>query len=374
MASPSSTPSTFASPLQGIAIIEYDINNDLITWSFPILDKPVQTLIESRTNFSTIKDEENSPFEPNFRYSRYNNCWHYILNNQIPIKNNSKIVGVSIVLFSQTFNPIKYLDLTTKLIRIYLDTPTNPTIPILQAYLSIYTKNEYIFNNHKFVDSDYDNRKALIAPIKKTLNILGSECSILIWTAVLLKKRILIYNHKLGELLSIVRSIPCLGSWHRNNQTNYSNPATDILRPYVRLTEEAEINELNQSGIYIAGTTNSLHSNRSELYDLFIDSSNKNYIINENNKGDFQLTKFHKTTAETFLQAANTSNEETNDQTIIKLIAGTTKQLLDNILSLRVEIDGGLWITAEGLTEHKLPAAMEKFIFNVANAEGLTKK
>jgi hypothetical protein len=68
---------------------------------------------------------------------------------------------------------------------------------------------------------------------------------ILIWTALILKKRIVVYSQKIGVLLRVIRALPLL-VFHRQNW--------DILRPYITLqTEEIEINDLKNAGIYIAG-------------------------------------------------------------------------------------------------------------------------
>jgi hypothetical protein len=365
----------YANPLQGVSILELDITNTLTTWSFPIIEKATESIIKSRTN---LLENHNNPalaFEPAYRWSRYSNSWHYILNAPLSKSLHSKLTAVSIVILSQTYNPSKYHDLASKFLQIYLDNPAAASVEILKAYLSVFTTNSFIYKEIKFSDSDYDNRKALVAPLKHTIQQLGPECTILLWNAVLLKKRILLYNSRLAELLPIIQCIPALGSWHRNSSNlTLSNPAVDSLRPYITLANDAESVELQKElGYYIAGTINPAHSNRSDLFDLYIDTNNKSYTVNESEKGAFQLTKLHKTTAEQIISAADVSNTSSTDQSLIKLIAANTKQLLDNILSLRSEVEGQLLITAEGLAGQNLPLGMQKFIYAVANAEGLTR-
>lgn len=68
-----------------------------------------------------------------------------------------------------------------------------------------------------------------------------------------------------------------------------------------------------------------------------------------------------------------TTAEGESDQALIKVIAQTTKTLLDNIATLRSQDQTG-FITMEGLASQKLPQHMDKFIFSVALAEGLTQK
>lgn len=162
------------------------------------------------------------------------------------------------------------------------------------AYLSVFTTGKIPMFN----DADFDNRRAAIAPVKShkqqtdnwtmphctsigyssitlylyvlecccwcwtdLLNLFGME-SILVWVAILLKKRIMIYSPDLTTLLLIVRCCPCLGSWHRQN--------FDLLRPYNTLSP-LEISELQSAGVYVCGVTQPQAVNRTELYDIWAD-------------------------------------------------------------------------------------------------------
>jgi len=85
--------------------------------------------------------------------------------------------------------------------------------------------------------------------------------SILIFQAMILKKRVIVYCSKLDQLLETVRALP-LFAWHRKNWS--------ILRPLVT-PAEAELEELASAGIYVAGFTDRVIESREDLYDLFID-------------------------------------------------------------------------------------------------------
>jgi len=85
--------------------------------------------------------------------------------------------------------------------------------------------------------------------------------AILIFQAMILKKRIIVYCSKLDQLLETIRCLP-LFAWHSKNWA--------ILRPFVTPTD-AELEELVSAGIYVAGFTDRVVENREDLYDLFID-------------------------------------------------------------------------------------------------------
>lgn len=106
-----------------------------------------------------------------------------------------------------------------------------------------------------------------------------------------------------------------------------------MLRPFVNLSNELELTDLTRTGVYVAGVTDESCQTRKDLYDLYIDVPTKTFtfggtatsVVGTNEKpNDFNLTKFHRTTAETFLAAA----EKETDQGVIKIVAQQTKEFL----------------------------------------------
>jgi hypothetical protein len=65
-----------------------------------------------------------------------------------------------------------------------------------------------------FVDAEHDNLRAMVSPVKKIFETFGIE-AIIIWVAMVCKKRIFVYSDKPAEVLAVVRAIPLLGAWHR---------------------------------------------------------------------------------------------------------------------------------------------------------------
>ena len=85
------------------------------------------------------------------------------------------------------------------------------------------------------------------------------------------------------------------------------------------------MSDLVKAGVYVAGVTDPEAQQRKDLFDLYIDATTKTFTFpTENRPNDFNLTKFHRTTAETFVKATETEN----DQGVIKVVAQQTKEFL----------------------------------------------
>lgn len=75
------------------------------------------------------------------------------------------------------------------------------------------------------------NSKCLLADVTK---LFGPEM-VLLWSALLMKKRVVVYSEKLTVLLRVIRALPLLVSYRQN---------WSILRPLVTLQGDLEIADL----------------------------------------------------------------------------------------------------------------------------------
>lgn len=341
-----------ATDLQALVIIEKDVNRDLISWTFPKLDSAFDKVLKARCGLS-----ETDGYGPTFRFSRFGQSWHYMTWVGISVQ-NSKVTAASVTIVAKDFAPSKYKALLEIMSKQYA-AKISP-LPAMSGYLSIVTKKMLKSKEGNFKESDFDKRRDLISNVKKVFEMFQAE-SILIWMAMILKKRIFVYADKLSELLLVIRSFPLMGCWHRQNW--------NLLRPYMTLAP-AELEELERLGVYVCGFTDPSCVGQTKLYDIYFNLSERSYQINDESKNDFVLGRFHKQTVEGFLKAA----EDGNNQTLIKAIANKTKSLLDKIKSLKTDHDDGSYITLEELSTNKLPPNMAQFLFNVAQAEGMCKK
>jgi hypothetical protein len=336
-----------------VALFEKDVNADVISWSFPNLEKEHQEVIKARSGIC-----DDVPVTRTFRFSRFANVWHYILNMPLGESGRTKVSAVTMVVLAKAYNPEKYEALLELFVKMY--TASNSPLPVMQAYLSVFSSGKVATKVGEFDDSQFNSRRALISPVKSLIDIFGVEV-VVIWVAMLLKKRVFVYCENLDQLLPLVRSFPLVGTWHRQDW--------DVLRPYCTLSD-AEMAELTASGVYVAGFLDAACKDKKDMWDLHVDVPAKAFTIAEHAKNDFLLGRFHQQTGQEFAKSADGQQ----DQAIIKAIAVKTKELLTNIQSLRSEHDDGTYVTLEELSEKKLPPNMDKFLYNVARVEGFAKK
>lgn len=106
---------------------------------------------------------------------------------------------------------------------------------ILKLYLSLFTIGTCaIPENGTFSSNDFNSHSSIAdSNVRGLIKIFELE-TILVYTALLLKKRIIVYHHSLEELLKWMNTFPALMK-HRN--------VIDNLFPWVDLVED-ELSEL----------------------------------------------------------------------------------------------------------------------------------
>jgi hypothetical protein len=338
-----------ADHLLAIAITERDENSDiLVTWSYPSTEPEQEAIMIARSGLQ----EDAKP--PGFAFSRFKNIWYYCAGAECTLP---KVNAVSLCILAKDYDPEKYKTLLQLLTTVYAN--SGDTIKVLQGYLAVFTTGVFdAAGVGKFSLADHDSRRALLAtPLKELVTRFDVEV-ILIWTAVLLKKRVLVYSDNLQLLLHVIRSFPVL-VWHRQNW--------NILRPYI-VGEAFEVEELQNAGVYCAGVLDSNFGNREELFDIFVDIPGETITVADHAKTFFGMTSIHKDIANFLVEAAGSQP----DQAVVKELALKTRELLNKLQSLATESDGKQIVTSEALEAAGLPAPMQRFLFNVASAEGMT--
>ncbi|KAK2572562.1 DENN domain-containing protein 10 [Acropora cervicornis] len=310
--------------LTAASLIEKDVDSDVLwTWSYPSVTQTFRQLILRKCCLKTDKDE----IVP-FCFGQFDRQWFYIYTSEV--KNSDALSKVG------------------HLCGIDTDSEGDAS-SMLELYLSVITKGSCSNGvDESLVVEDFDPRMSYVtSPISDVINIFGVE-TILIYTALLLKKKVVVYSPKIDTLLEISRALPQL-VWHRQNWS--------ILYPYVHLEDE-ELEKLSSCVTYIAGFTDASVESKTELYDLFVNET-------------FQMGKIHKEIAMFMVEAAK--NEEYDDQRLVKELSNQTKDLINNLkkLAVKPEEGGKARITIETLKQRKLSAVVENFLFNLATAEGL---
>jgi len=231
----------------------------------------------------------------------------------------------------------------------------------MEGFLSAFTRSSWECAVGKFRDNDFDYKQALLASsIKDIINAFGMQI-ILVWTALLLKKRIIVYCDNVNELLKVVRAFPLFVGYRQN---------WDILRPFVN-GSKSELEDLQSAGVYVAGFIDPTKANDSSLiYDIYVDVPAQIITIADNAKADFSMGNFHKELATFLVKSA----EDKTEQEIIKGLAAKTKELIQYLKSLCLQnSDGSYTLTMEILKDKKLPRNMDRFLYNLGIAENLVK-
>ncbi|KAK3727032.1 hypothetical protein QZH41_012548, partial [Actinostola sp. cb2023] len=346
-------------PIDVCFVVEKDVNFDVLwTWTFPSVSSSLRDVLLRKCCLKSEKSQDITPY----LYGQYAKQWYYLYTSTT--KNSTvmtKVTHVALAIVAKDFNPEKYKTLCRILCSKLLQTGSPASI--LQGYLSVFTKGSCKDDDDDgaFTIKEYDPRKAYVEKsVKDVVNIFGVE-TILIYTALMLKKRVAVYSPRLDTLLDITRALPLL-VWHRQNWS--------ILYPYVHL-EDDELDDLRSNAVYIAGFTDASIEDRTELYDLFINVAAGEISIPSHAKETFQMGKVHKDIAMYMVDASK--DEGSSDQSFIKELSTKTKDLIANLKKLAVESEDGSEpkVTLEGLKERKLTAVMEDFLFNLAAAEGM---
>eukprot|EP00057_Strongylocentrotus_purpuratus_P030890 XP_782995.1 PREDICTED: protein FAM45A [Strongylocentrotus purpuratus] len=342
--------------LSAAGLIEKDTNGDVLwTWSYPSISSDMKKMLMRKCCLS----QEGAIVVP-FVYGQFHREWFYIMT--VPVEYGSalkKVKHFSFILLAKDFNPEKYHTLSEILCRVYLTTGNAATI--LKGYLSVITKGTCPSeSNGTFVAQDFDAKKAYTAGcVKDVINSFGLE-TILIYTALLLKKKIVVYHSRVEEVIKFIRALPCL-VWHRQNWS--------ILHPYVHM-EEDELEDLRMGPAYVAGFVDAAVENATELYDLFVNLSTDEITVAPNAKDTFTMSRTHKDIAQLMVKCA--SDDAMSDLQVIKEISKKTSELINNLKSLSENEDDPK-ITLERLKGRKLPPATEGFLFGIAAAEGLVQ-
>lgn len=343
--------------LLSCSVIEKDCNGDVLwTWSYPAVTESQKAVVTRKCN---LKLEHTSPHV--FVCARHGHDWFYIHCSEVFDSDKlPKVKQFALVLFAKDFNPQKYEVLSRVLSKMYCKTG-KPT-EILQLYLSVFTKGSCSTQeNGTFVSDDFNtHRFAASTNIKELIKTFELE-TILIYTALLLKKKIIVYHHSLEQLLKWIRTFPALMK-HRK--------VTDNLFPWIDLVND-ELIELKKYSHYVAGCSNSSISSRIDLYDLLVNIPAREITVAPHAKESLTMTKTHKEIALFMVQLCE--NQNYTEAQIISEISDKTQDLL-NQLTLLATVqapDGKRMISVEIFREKNLAPAVESFLINLAIAENL---
>lgn len=194
--------------LVGAFIVERsnrDRGYEFITWQYPDIDPPsrLAQVVQSRSSFST-------PI-----FSRHKGIWHYSfpISEGLPSSTLPNTSAFAVVVLSRVFCPESFLGLAQTLGAVFSATGSPPRV--LEAWMAAFLRNSIpaavVPGAPGWSSKAYDHG-ALLADcsgLKPLLSSLGVE-AILVWTALLLKKRVAVYGDSFDAVSRAVRLLPHL--------------------------------------------------------------------------------------------------------------------------------------------------------------------
>nr|KAF6322289.1 hypothetical protein mPipKuh1_004829 [Pipistrellus kuhlii] len=199
---------------------------------------------------------------------------------------------------------------------------------MMESYIAVLTKGIcQSEENGSFLSKDFDARKAYLAgSIKDVVSQFGME-TVILHTALMLKKRIVVYHPKIEAVQEFTRTLPAL-VWHRQDWT--------ILHSYVHLdADELEALQLCPEAM--------------------------------------TMGKLHKEMGHLIVQSAE--DPEKSDSQVIQDISLKTKEIFTNLAPFsEASGDGGKRVlNLEALKQRRFPPATENFLYHLAAAEQMLK-
>ncbi|XP_044260743.1 DENN domain-containing protein 10-like [Tribolium madens] len=330
---------TYIDKLISFHIVENENNKNFLSWTYPTVTDEHKKHILSNCFARGVQNE--------YICGRVQNNWIYI--NQF-VSNKT----FAIVIVAKEFEPTKYRQLCDILGKKYSKCQ-NP-VELVTLYLNLFTTSgscslqengaSYVcnFKNYESVT----NLKEFIASFDLEI--------ILLYTAILLKRRILLFDYNtellLSELLAISNLVP-------------QRKVADYLYPIIESS-----NKLKGLSFYVAGTTNRDLLKDEHLYDLFVNLSTREVTVSPKAEEIMAMTKTHKEIA-TFLIKLSASHLTENQ--VKQQIFQKTKELLNLLTSLTsVTTDNDVkMITMNDLRAKKYHPNFENFLFNLAVSENM---
>ncbi|XP_006160466.1 protein FAM45A isoform X2 [Tupaia chinensis] len=289
--------------MHGVGLIEKDTNGEVLwVWCYPSTTAALRNLLLRKCCLT----DENKLLHP-FVFGQYRRTWFYITTVEVPDSSVlKKVTHFSIVLTAKDFNPEKYAAFTRILCRIYLK--HGSPVKMMESYIAVLTKGIcQSEENGSFLSKDFDARKAYLAgSIKDIVSQFGME-TVILHTALMLKKRIVVYHPKIEAVQEFTRTLPAL-VWHRQDWT--------ILHSYVHLNTD-ELEALQLCTGYIAGFVDLEVSNRPDLYDVFVNLADSEITIAPLAKEAMTMGKLHKEIGQLIVQSAE--DPEKSDSQVIQL-------------------------------------------------------
>ncbi|XP_064790602.1 DENN domain-containing protein 10 isoform X2 [Oncorhynchus masou masou] len=286
-----------------IGLIEKDVNADTLwVWCYPSVSSELREVLLSKCCLT-----QDSQGLKTFVFGQFCRTWYYISTVEVQEPTAlKKVTHFSLVVTAKDFNPEKYAAFSRVLCRMYIK--HGSPVKMVEGYIAVLTKGICQSDeNGSFLIKDYDVRKAYLAgSVKDVVSQFGME-TIILYTALMLKKRIVVHHPRIEALLEFTRALPAL-TWHRKDWS--------ILHPYVHLTD-SELENLRTCTGYVAGFVDPQVSNRPDLFDVYVNLPDTEITVSQSAKEAMAMGKLHKDIGLVIVQSAEDADR--TDGQVIKV-------------------------------------------------------
>jgi hypothetical protein len=280
------------------------------------------------------------------------------------------IPSASVCVITKNFNPEKWLQVLQVLFEQYSSSTSDPT-KILEGYLSIITTGHFS-NSAGTVElasfSDADVVKQPSSAIKDLCSSLGIE-AVVLWNAVLLKKRILVLSDSVTKLLPVVRALPLFAA-HRSDFS--------VLRPLVSSEQEYHIEDLQSAGVWIAGTIDTDLASQSSLYDVLLNlgsgaggGESPRVVVTTHAAPGMKMCGFHREVASIITELAEGGGNNNVNVTSADIFAAVGKKTDEILASLKSLVGAEGKLSESSINGKVTNESSQQWLLRLAGSEGL---
>lgn len=336
-----------------------DLSHFLWHWTYPTITLADRSFIEKRL-FSKAIHTDTFDF-----YKLRSSTWVYVQ----PTSSRRHFF----LLITRDFCPHTYRKLLTNLASLF--TSGKVSFPrFIHYYLSLLISEcpvsvSELGGRQLTLELDLaDTPLARQSHIKSVIRLFHLDV-ILIYTALLLKRKIAIYHHSQHTLLDFSTALSSFVS-HRPEVNTH-----EILYPNVDLHDREQIEQLHRQNHFIATFQDADIGEQVDLYDIYINLAAVEINISNKARDIFSMTRTHKSLAIALVRVAE--NESTSSEDVIAEICKKTKELKTTLTqfckdSTTDSPDGDkCMISKDALQQKLLSPNLESFYWNFAIAEGM---
>lgn len=339
-----------SSPSFQVGVVECDISGeDIFVWCYPSFSLELQ-----RISLGRLTDINESTMS----FVKFKSDWIYLFKNTIDRSVNPRLKNVSICITSKQYNPERFYSL----LKLFFDqyaTTFDPT-KVLESYLSIFTTGKFSNNEISFSYNNFKDEDAFLSEscMHDLVSSLGVD-AVIVWNAVILKKRILVFDENIVKLMTLLRTLLQF-SIHRQDAS--------ILRPFI--TSDVEyLTDLASSGVYIAGSNDQALLSRTDLFDVIYMVSERRIIVSPDASSSMRMCSIHKEISELMMKNLS-PDERKSSMTIVQAVGAKTKSILAQLAQLSQSCEGGK-LTVDVLSSKIANDTLKFWLFQLASAENM---